>query len=104
VASRQADGRTLRADTNRRLHAVDRDLIRVIREVAAGHRPRSAAIEARLVQRATRPQLTPRETQVIGLMAQAMRNKEIAAALGVSEQTAQVTSRIFSRSLKSQIA
>jgi len=66
------------------------DLIRVIREVHAGHRPRSAAIEARLVERATRPQLTPREIQVVDLMAQAMRNKEIAAALGVSEQTAQV--------------
>jgi two-component system NarL family response regulator len=66
------------------------DLIRVIREVHAGRHPRSVAIEARLVERATRPRLTPREMEVIDLMAQAMRNKEIAAALGVSEQTAQV--------------
>jgi two-component system NarL family response regulator len=69
---------------------LSQDLIRVIREVHAGQQPRSAAIEARLVERASGPQLTPRETQVVDLMAQAMRNKEIAAALGVSEQTVQV--------------
>ena len=40
--------------------------------------------------RAARLQLTPREFEVIDLVAQAMRNKEIAAALGVSEQTVQV--------------
>jgi len=66
------------------------DLIRVIHDVHAGRQRHSVAIEARLVERATRPQLTPREREVIDLMAQAMRNKEIAAVLGVSEQTAQV--------------
>lgn len=66
------------------------DLIRVIRDVHAGQYLRSDTIEAHLAKRAARPQLTPREFEVIDLMAQAMRNKEIAAALGVSEQTVQV--------------
>jgi two-component system NarL family response regulator len=70
---------------------LSKDLIRVIREVHSGYQPtRSAAIEAKLVERASRPPLTPRETEVVGLMAQAMRNREIAAVLGVSEQTIQV--------------
>lgn len=65
-------------------------MICAIREVHAGRRPRSNIIEARLAERAARPKLTRRELEVIGLMAQAMRNKEIGAALGVSEQTVQV--------------
>jgi two-component system NarL family response regulator len=77
---------------------VSDDLVRVIRDVHAGQQPRSAAIEARLVERATRPQLTPREREVVDLLAQAMRNKEIAAALGVSEQTVQVhIKNVFSK-------
>ena len=39
---------------------------------------------------AARPTLTPRETQVLQLVAVGMRNKEIAAALGITEETAQV--------------
>lgn len=69
---------------------VSDDLIRVIQDVHADQYLRSGTIEARLAKRAARPQLTPREVEVIDLVAQAMRNKEIAAALGVSEQTVQV--------------
>lgn len=69
---------------------VSDDLIRVIRNVHADRYTPSGSIEARLAERAARPQLTPREREVVFLMAQAMRNKEIAASLGLSEQTVQV--------------
>jgi two-component system NarL family response regulator len=66
------------------------DLIRVIREVHAGKRPMMPAVEARLAQRATQPTLTAREIEVLRLLAEGMRNKEIAAALGITEGTAQI--------------
>ena len=66
------------------------DLIRVVREVHSGKQSISPDVEARLAERAARPHLTPREVQVVELIAQGMRNKEIAAALGISEETAQV--------------
>ena len=67
------------------------DLIRVIRDVHAGQRPAvSPEIEARLAERAARPTLTPREVQVLELISQGMRNREIATALDLSEETIQV--------------
>jgi two-component system NarL family response regulator len=65
------------------------DLIRVIREVHAGHRPMGPGVEARLAERASHPTLTHREIQVMDLLAQGLRNKEIAASLGISEGTIQ---------------
>lgn len=66
------------------------DLIRVVRDVYAGKPTLGADVEARLAERAAGPTLTPREIQVMELVSQGMRNKEIAAALGISEETAQV--------------
>ena len=66
------------------------DLIRVIREVHTGESRIGPDVKASLAQRAAGPTLTPREIQVIELVAQGMRNKEIAAALGISEETVQV--------------
>ena len=66
------------------------DLIRVVREVDSGKRPLRPDVEARLAERAAQPTLTPREIGVMELLTQGMRNKEIAAALGISEGTVQV--------------
>lgn len=78
------------------------DLIRVVREVHAGERPVSANVQALLSERAGRPTLTPREVQVVELIAQGMRNKEIAVSLGISEETAQVHVRNILGKLKVQ--
>jgi DNA-binding NarL/FixJ family response regulator len=66
------------------------DLVRVIREVHAGHHVMGAGIEARLSERASGPTLSDREIQVVELLSQGMRNKEIAASLGITERTAEV--------------
>jgi two-component system, NarL family, response regulator len=64
------------------------DLIRVIREVHSGGRAIPPEIAAALEQRASQPSLTFREFQVLELLATGKRNKEIAAALGISADTA----------------
>lgn len=66
------------------------DLVRTIREVHEGRHRLTEEVMARLNERASRRSLTPREIQVIDLIAQGLRNKEIAAALGISEETVQV--------------
>ncbi len=67
------------------------DLIRVVRAVHAGEQPEfSPEVQTRLDERAAKPTLTPREQQVVELVALGMRNKEIAASLAISEETAQV--------------
>ena len=65
-------------------------LIGVIRDVFEGRRALTPDVEARLAERAGNGHLTPREVQVVQLISQGMRNKEIAAALGISFETAQV--------------
>lgn len=63
------------------------DLIHVIREVHAGHRVVTPEIQRALDERARQPTLSLRERQVLELMAEGLRNKEIAAALGISTDT-----------------
>lgn len=65
-------------------------LVHVIREVHAGQRSIPPDVAAALATRKAHPSLTPREIEVVQLIAQGMRNKEIAVALGISEQTAKV--------------
>jgi DNA-binding NarL/FixJ family response regulator len=77
---------------------VSDDLVRVIREVHAGARPMSPDVATQLAARKVLPPLTPRERDVIELMAGGMRNKEIAAKLGISEDTVEVHARnIFTK-------
>jgi len=63
------------------------DLIHVIREVHAGRRVVTPEIQQALDERARLPTLTLREWQVLELVAEGMRNKEIAVALGISADT-----------------
>jgi DNA-binding NarL/FixJ family response regulator len=78
------------------------DLIRVLREVQDGAHPMPADVEARLAERATRATLTDREVQVVELVAQGMRNKEIGVSLGITETTVQVHVKNILAKLKVQ--
>ena len=53
----------------------------------------SSDVAAQLAARAESPPLTAREKNVVGLMARGMRNKEIAAEMGISEDTVEVHAR-----------
>jgi DNA-binding NarL/FixJ family response regulator len=63
------------------------DLIRIIHEVHDGKRAVQPHVEAMLSEHDSRPLLTAREIEVIELLAKGMRNKEIAKALHIAEET-----------------
>jgi two-component system, NarL family, response regulator len=67
--------------------SVPEDLIRVIHEVHAGQRSIPSHVAGRLAARTSQPTLTSREMEVLEHLAQGMRNKEIAGALSISEET-----------------
>jgi DNA-binding NarL/FixJ family response regulator len=62
-------------------------LIACIHQVLDGRTYLAPAAAAKLAERVTRVQLTPRELSTLRLMADGKSNKEIAAALGISERT-----------------
>jgi two-component system, NarL family, response regulator len=64
-------------------------LIETIREVARGSRPIPPEIAQQLTNRMFHAKLTEREIEVLQLLAQGKRNKEIAASLEISDETAQ---------------
>ena len=69
--------------------SVGDDLIPIIREVYAGGGPIPPQIARKLADRVSRGGLTARETEVLQLMAQGLRNKEIAGKLAIADQTTQ---------------
>jgi DNA-binding NarL/FixJ family response regulator len=65
------------------------DLIPILREVYAGGGAIPPEVARKLADRLSQPTLTTREINVLQLMAQGLRNKEIAAQLGITDQTTQ---------------
>ena len=63
------------------------DLIAAIHLVAKGKKTLPADIEQRLAQRNAEPEVTPREREILRLIAQGKANKEIGALLGIAEDT-----------------
>jgi len=66
------------------------DLVRVVRAVHAGERPVLPEVQARLAERASMPTLTSREVEVLQLVSEGLRNKEVGATLGITEGTVQI--------------
>src|SRR6202167_2931376 len=64
-----------------------KELLDTIRAVHAGHRRLSAEAAAEIAEHATDDSLTPRETDVLRLIASGNANKEIAAQLSLTEET-----------------
>jgi two-component system NarL family response regulator len=62
-------------------------LVACIRDVLAGKTYLAPAAAAKLAERVTQVQLTPRELGTLRLMADGHSNKEIASALAISERT-----------------
>ncbi len=70
--------------------SVRKELLQTIREVHAGQRHISPAMATRLAEHTPRISLSPRELEVLPLIAKGLRNKEIGAALDIAEDTVKI--------------
>ena len=71
-------------------HVDGQELLNAIRAVHAGECRVPPEIAARLAQRTARAELSPRELQVLELMARGLSNRAIAAELDISDGTVRV--------------
>lgn len=69
---------------------VRKQLLDTIREVHAGKRAIPPPVAARLAEHTPRTALSPRELEVLNLVAEGLRNKEIGAKLNISEDTVKI--------------
>jgi DNA-binding NarL/FixJ family response regulator len=67
-----------------------RELLKSIREVHAGQRHISATAATRLAEHTPRTSLSPRELEVLPLIADGLRNKEIGVKLNIAEDTVKI--------------
>jgi len=63
------------------------DLLEAVRQVSKGNRYLPREIAQRLADRLSRPEPSPREREVLALIAKGRSNKEVASDLGLSEDT-----------------
>src|SRR6266702_5448506 len=70
--------------------SVRRELLQTIRDVYADHRHISPPVAARLAEYTPRVALSPRELEVLQLVAKGLRNKEIGAKLDIAEDTVKI--------------
>ena len=74
------------------------DVLNVIRTVHSGRRGIPHTVAAKLAEHTPRVPLTPRETQVLRLVAEGLSNPEIAARLVVTEETVKThVSRVLAK-------
>lgn len=63
------------------------ELVRAVRHIAAGKKWIQESVRFVMAERAGRPNLTPRELEVLSLLVRGLTNREIGAVLKVSENT-----------------
>jgi DNA-binding NarL/FixJ family response regulator len=66
---------------------IGEDLVRTVRDVHSGRGPIPPAVGRKFADRAARTSLTTRELEVLRLIAEGCRNKEIASRLAISDHT-----------------
>jgi DNA-binding NarL/FixJ family response regulator len=84
--------RTLKAGVQGYLlkEMVHTEVVRAIRTVHSGKRLVPAEVSERLAEYMTQPALTPREVEVLSLIARGLGNKEVADELGTSDGTIRI--------------